>query len=263
MGHIILKDSSKLKLAEGVDIKPQKTGEHPTMPNFDKSYFIDNKLSDEYGFQIMIQVDNNVMSAFDYIFDNKKVIIPEVNPSLIFYSNAQMLLEKLIEYRLKLLENSPLANSIQKAIIDHKLFGHYFQYATNFIFNLQCSIENFLNYSIREHKILSKKGDVIERPNIFQKIDFGIVQVKNLDFGTYDIDQLNSVKELITLRNKIIHLKPEANTMSKYKDVYRDVLDLNYIEALNSVKEFMNFYEPNLIEECTCGKNYILDLIYD
>jgi len=263
MGHIVLKDSSKIKLAEGVEIKSQKIGQHPIMPNLDMLYFTDNKLSDDYGFQIMIQVDNHVMSAFDYIFDGKKVIIPEVNPSLIFFSNAQMLLEKLIEYRTKLLINSPLANSIENAIVDHKLFGHYFQYATNFIFNLQCAIENFLNYSIRDHEILSEKGNIIQRPNIFQKIDFGIVQVKNLDFGSHDIDKLNSVKELISLRNKIIHLKPDVNTMSKYKDVYREVLDLNYNQSLNCVKGFMNFYEPNLVEECSCGKNYILDIIYD
>jgi len=61
----------------------------------------------------------------------------------------------------------------------------------------------------------------------------------------------------IELRNKIVHLKPiKEETNTKYKDVYRSLLRFNYGYSLKTVRDYINYFEPNLIEDCNCGNEY-------
>jgi len=52
---------------------------------------------------------------------------------------------------------------------------------------------------------------------------------------------------LTHLRNEIIHLKEKQGPMASYNDVYQKVLDLDIRALINSVKSFINYYEPKLI----------------
>lgn len=49
-------------------------------------------------------------------------------------------------------------------------------------------------------------------------------------------------------RNNIIHLKPDQNlTSAKYKISFRNIIDFNYHEAIVTVENYINFYEPDLL----------------
>ncbi len=92
-------------------------------------------------------------------------------------------------------------------------------------------------------------------------MDIGILKVKSKSFQNDYQNEYNVIKDLIHLRNDIIHLKPIVeDTNTKYKKLFRRVIDFDYDYIAKAVKEYINFYEPGLVEECPCGKEYYFDL---
>lgn len=58
-----------------------------------------------------------------------------------------------------------------------------------------------------------------------------------------------TIKELKKLRDELIHLKQKRKDgMTSYDDVYQDILNLNLKKIVFSVKSFVNFYHPKLIQ---------------
>ncbi|MGZ5245371.1 MAG: hypothetical protein ACXWD4_15725 [Bacteroidia bacterium] len=47
-----------------------------------------------------------------------------------------------------------------------------------------------------------------------------------------------------------------ANGSNFYKTLFTMSLDFKYNKALQAVREFINFYEPNLIEDCDCKNSH-------
>ncbi|HJR99960.1 MAG TPA: hypothetical protein VJ780_03405, partial [Flavobacterium sp.] len=133
----------------------------------------------------------------------------------------------------------------------------YFQLTINCIINLQATLESFANRIIPEDYLyLNKFGDPVQR-TVTYKLNTVIPIIKKIDFQQRKHRKYNiCIDKLIQLRNDIIHLKPTQKTNTAYKHVYRDLLNFDYQKAILSVKTFINFYEPNLIEECACGNNY-------
>jgi hypothetical protein len=264
MIHLRLKPTQRIKTEFNI-VEESKTLEIPDQSkDLAQEYLKSEKLSDEYEMDLTLFMEDEIIYGFDYLYNGNKIIIPEINPALIFYSNAIMSFIKLNQFKKTLLENSPLVRA-SEINIDPKFFGNYFQLATNTIINLQATIENFLNNSIPDNFIiLSNNNKEIKRPNIHDKIDYGIVKLKGKNFEENSEDDYLLVKELIDLRNDIIHLKPiQEDTNTKYKKLFRRVIDFDFENGILAIKKFINFYEPNLIEECPCGKEYYYDIIYE
>lgn len=264
MIHIRLKPTQRIKtnfnaseITEGIEI-PQES------KDFAEEYMTSNLLSDDYGMDLMLFMNREVIYGFDYLHNGKKIIIPEINPALIFYSNAIMSQKHINQYKQILLDNSPTVQNIQSQNLDSKLFGKFFQLAVNCIINLQASLENFINNSIPDnYEILSNNNNVIKKPNIHDKIDFGMVKLFEKNFENNHEQEYNLLKELISLRNDIIHLKPiKEDTNTKYKSLFRKVIDFDFEKGILAAKIYINFYSPNLIEECSCGKEYYYDIVY-
>ena len=260
--HINLKPTKKheisfnpLDLAKDIDI-PKESIE------FAKEYQLSKKISDEYEQDLMIGLENEIIYGFDYLHNNDKIIIPELNPIMIFFSNAVMSHRKLIEFREELLNNSPTVKNYKKNGIDANRFGNFFRMASNCIINLQTTLESFANRLIPDdHQYLDKKGNMFD-PTIFDKLDKALPEIKKRRFKSAFKKQNILIRDLIELRNKIIHLKPaHQKTNTKYKVVYRMLLSFKYTETINAVENFINFYEPNLIEKCNCGKEFYFDVL--
>ena len=103
---------------------------------FAKEYLKSKKTSDQFDYDLMLIYDREVVFGFDFLYENQKVLIPEINPVTIFYSNAIMSHRKLLEFRHELLTTSPTAKNY-KIPLDPKKFGNFFQLASNCIVNLQ------------------------------------------------------------------------------------------------------------------------------
>lgn len=263
MVHIKLKPTQRIKADFNVSEVTDSVEITQESKDFAKEYMSSNLLAEDYGMDIVLFLENEIIYGFDYLFNGQKIVIPEINPVLIFYSNAIMSHKNLNQCRTVLLENSPTVQNLQTKL-DSKLFGKYFQLAANCIINSQATIENFINNSIPDNfEIFSNNGKVIKRPNIHDKIDYGIVKIYEKSFEENHEKEYQLVKELIDIRNDIIHLKPDKEiTNTKYKNLFRRVIDFNFEDGILAVKCFINFYSPNLIEECPCGKEYYYDIIY-
>jgi len=124
-----------------------------------------NKLSDDLGYDLLMEYDDSVTYGFDIEYKKKKILIPELNPSVIFYSNAIMFHRSLVKSKNNLLDNSPTLKNFSTPT-DLELFGTFFQYAVNCIINLQATVESFVN---REIPLDYNFGD--RDPTIFYKLD--------------------------------------------------------------------------------------------
>ena len=57
-------------------------------------------------------------------------------------------------------------------------------------------------------------------------------------------------------RNDIIHTKPKKDAVLWYDNLIKKSLNFKYLETLNAVAKFMNFYKTDYIIECDCGKDF-------
>lgn len=228
---------------------------------FAKKYQNSKKHSDEFEQDLIIGFENEFVYGFDYFYNDDKIIIPELNPVMIFYSNALMSHRKLIMFRNELLINSPTIKNYKKHNIDPNKFGDFFRMATNCIVNLQSTLESFVNRMIPDEHLFLDKNEIPFEPTIFHKLDKALPVIKKRRFKSKFKKHNNQIRLLIELRNELIHLNPtQENTNTKYKVVYRKMLKFDYTQAIIAVENFVNFYEPNLIEHCSCGKEFYFDV---
>lgn len=105
--HIKLKFTKEVKL----DFKMSELVNNITLPKsnevFSKDYKNSKKLSDDYDKDLIIALDDRVIFGFDYAYNGDKIIIPEIIPTTIFYSNAIMSHFKIQAFKEKLLKESP------------------------------------------------------------------------------------------------------------------------------------------------------------
>jgi len=221
-------------------------------------YIKSKKLDDESGFDSMMLFDRKVIFSFDYLHNNQKLEIPELNPVLIFYTNALRSLRNTINSRDELLKNSPKVGEGSTSI-NISDFGNFFAYASNCIINLQAALESFANSQIPYERFLNEDDEFIER-SISHKLFTMIPAEKGFRVKK---PHPNVIEDLIQLRNKIIHLKPQQETNTGYKNVYRKLLKFDYERAVRSTRLFINHYQTKLIEDCECGKEffYVLNSI--
>ena len=262
MNHIKLK--STIKLTPNFDIcKVTKGMELPLKSeSFIEEYLNSTKISDEYDADLFLIVDDSIIAAFDYLYKGKKLAIPEVNPVMIFYSNALMTHKKLKEFKERLFEFSPEINQVGIKV-NLNYFSDYFLLASNCIVNLQSAIECFINQIIPANYVYftSKGSRLKRRPTIHEKIDVAVVKIKKINFKASYEQEYALIKKLVDLRNDIIHLKPTSEkTNTKYKDLFRRVVDFDFENTTIAVKKYINFYESNLIENCSCGKDIFYDI---
>lgn len=257
MGHIKLKPTIQFEInfhpSELDDIIiPEESKE------IARDYVKSKKLSEN---DIMIMMDNKIIYGYDYLYQNKKLILPEVNPVTIFYSNAIMSSGLLQNYKETLLsEASVVGKNGQMIDLNHS--GAFFQLAINCIVNLQATLESFANVVIpHDYLFTDSLGNPII-PTISHKLNTSIPEIRNINFKTKFKRYCKHIDALIQLRNNIIHLKPvEQTTNTVYKNVYRQLLNFDYHKTIIVVSTFVNFYEPDLLSECGCGNDFSYDII--
>ncbi len=258
MGHIKLKPSKEFKLKfDPKELKGIKIPEESKA--FIREYIKSDKLSDDHDLDIMVILEDRITFGFDYLFAKTKRLVIEINPVTVFYSNAIMSSGMLQHYRNSFLSQSQEISQIGKvnASIDLNHAGFYFQLAINCVINLQSALESFANRIIPEnYPYLDKSGNPFN-PTVAYKLFNAVPNIKRIDFRQRKHKKFNIIiDKLIKLRNDIIHLKPSGKTNTGYKGVYRDLLNFDFTRAILAVKTFINFYEINLIEECSCGNDF-------
>lgn len=222
-----------------------------------KKYLKSNELNE--GSMILMSEDN-IVYGFDFLYGNEKFIVQEINPVTVFYSNAVMCHRLLVQTRHDFIANCPKVRGSHTVYTDPADFANFFQTAVNMIINMQATVESFANRMIPQgFEFTDIHGRPFE-PSIAYKINSALPELKGKKFKANHGRESNYLRQLIELRNAIVHLKPAGDANSAYKLVYRKLINFKYLETLKAVKLFVNFYEDGLIEECPCQKEFFYNI---
>lgn len=257
MGHIKIKPSLKIDVNFDINEVLKNANYSKESKSLISSYMNSEKFAEHYDYDLLLQTDNSLIAGFEYLYNNKKVFMQEVNPITIYYSNAVMSSYLIEDYKSICLEKAT------KGKISGHAFGNFFQLAFNCIINLQTSIESFLNYILNEHRyVFYDKNNRIRKASIHEKIEIALPEITKKVFKDEYAFQYMSIKKLIVLRNEMIHLQPDKeDTNTKYKIPYRKIIDFDFAETIDAVKIFLNYHKENLIEECGCGKDFYFEIM--
>ena len=128
---------------------------------------------------------------------------------------------------------------------------------------LMTSIESFVNQKLDPNLTYSKcEGNKFHRVYNYHLIQRWVPLSEKIS-EILDIQQKKSFKQkfplkqqylenLKILRDLIVHTKA-GEKPDAYDELYRKALEFNFLDTIQVVKDFINFYEENLVEPCSCG----------
>lgn len=112
------------------------------------------------------------------------------------------------------------------------------------------------------HKETPSKTEVYNKAQIERFLAFDIKITKVLEevtgknYSTKYSREYNYITNLKRFRDAIIHTKKNTKGRTPYEHLFRESFAFKYEPTLHAVRDFINFYSPNLIEECDCGKDF-------
>jgi len=230
--------------------------------NVPDDVFSNIKFKDVKGYNaIQLMQDGEVIFSFFYNDNGNACTIPLANPVLIYFNIAQSYLKNISSRRddlLRLFRNKKDLN--EDAM---KIFYEFFGLTSSFIVMLMTSIEAFVNQHIdkdyKYEKLEQKKylkvydyGQILRWISLEDKIE-DILNVKySKDFADKFPNRYVHFKNLKELRDQIVHTK-EGQNHQGYIELFRKTLNFKFNDSIEAARDFMNYYEPNLIEPCPCG----------
>lgn len=209
-----------------------------------------------------ITTEQKLIQGFFYELDFKKYPIPEPDPIIIYFSNAQGFLNAINEEREKLFNELKKGNFSVGNILNN-MFSFY-GYVVNFTSSLFDSLEAFVNSKIpKDYRFKNPKraGKIMNKYQIIRYVSFEDKVKRNLteifedkNFAVEKSHLFENIKNLKKLRDDITHAKADLDyDVNYYEKLFTEALNFDYIKAINSAKDFINYYEENLIEPCDCG----------
>lgn len=213
---------------------------------------------------LMFYESGEVVHTFFFNENGKHCSIPLANPVLIYFNVAQSTLRNIHTLRNELLGLfGPELKVNEKAM---NLFFDFFGVASTFVIQLMTALEALVNQCIPDEYTYSKSdsGKCIKSYNkeqiqrwitLSEKISKVLYEITQSSFALSHPTKQVFINNLQELRDDIVHTKL-GKGYEAYSDLYKKVLKFKYNETILAVLDFINFYKPNLIEPCTCGKDF-------
>lgn len=207
---------------------------------------------------------NEIIKCFQYKAKSESLMIPEPDPVLIYFNTAQINC-RIIEpkgSRKTLMES--LSKFKDMTPIMHNLYD-FFSHSSSFAVFCFMAMESLVNkvipdgHSIRNvMKTKTEEYDVqqIQQMDFMKKVKEILPAVTNKSFWKDHPGQYQLLHELKVFRDEVVHTKKQINGSTYYQDLFVTALNFDYVETLESVRDFINYYEPNLVEECSCGADF-------
>lgn len=77
----------------------------------------------------------------------------------------------------------------------------------------------------------------------------------NKNFAKTKSHLYENILLLKKLRDNITHAKADIEyDVNYYEKLFTETLDFDFLKAIESAKDLINFYETDLIEPCECGQ---------
>jgi hypothetical protein len=210
----------------------------------------------------ILTTEQKFIQGFFYELNSVKYPIPEPNPIIIYFSNAQGFLNVINEEREKLFTELKTENFSVGNILNY-MFGFY-GCVVNYSSSLFDSLEAFVNSKIpkdfkcenpkRRGKIMNKY-EIIRHTSFEEKVKTNMTKIYNgKNFAIEKGHLFDNIMKLKKLRDNITHAKADLNSeVNYYEKLFTEALNFDYLKAIESARDFINYYEENLIEPCDCG----------
>lgn len=229
---------------------------------------IADKRMDGY-FAYAFTEDNKMVQTFKYENEGKIYLIPEPDPIVIYFDTA-LHYHKTIKSR-----RDELFSKLSADYKDfHAVNGDFYWYysnASNFIIFLFLSLEAFINKSIPadfeyRRKIQNKRIELFDKLQIQRHIEFlekikkvipQVPQFEGKNFVGEFTHKYDLIKDLKNFRDEIVHTKSfeGLDTNNFYEGLFVRSLNFDYDKVLLASRDYINYHQENLIEECQCGKD--------
>lgn len=211
---------------------------------------------------VMLRTDSNkIIQSFQYLSDGNNYYIPEPDLILIYFNYAYFCYKSISDSRKKLLKE--LNGSTMNEDIINTLYSH-FGNCTTFVFSLFTLIEGFINRTLHEdyeYEEVTKRSTTIYNKEQIQrhikfetKIQIILPKITKKNFSLAFPQKFKHIKQLWEFRDMIVHPKTVTTGITPHDYIYIIALNFKYSETIYAVKDFVNYYNNDiLIEECDCG----------
>jgi hypothetical protein len=261
MKHVKKKFIRQINIEKGTANELVRSNKNVVIPdNINFENYVPHAISDS----------DLVIQSFFYELNGNRTTIYEPNPIVIYFHSGQSLLAECDRLRKELFIEITPPNPPDFGKVLNQMFGFYYC-ASNIISSFFCSMEAFMNSKINEAmeedfkidiqasgaKISYDKKKILREMSFLDKIKIIMPKICSKNFAQKQSHIYADIKELKRFRDNIIHAKPNLKfEVNYYDELYTQALNFDYFKIAESVKSFINFYEPNLIEQCDCGNNY-------
>lgn len=185
-------------------------------------------------------------------------MIPEPEPSILYFTNAEDKLNELLEIQSTLIESNLTTNNFSD--LSHT-FYNFFQLSSDYIINLFTSIEAFNNSLIPDDFSIKIKRKNYDKERTQRSMDFlnkikkAIPQIINKSFIIDNPKKYEFLLEIKHLRDNVVHTKNmQSGFPASYRELYKSYLNFDFKKSYEVTKDYFNFYKENWIENCNCGR---------
>lgn len=221
-------------------------------------------LKDRDGSYTLIQTEKDILiGGFVHNVGGKNYAFPIPDLTLVYFDYAQKSVKVIESKKKQLLEKVDLSLKLSEPAIN-EIFSFY-SVTSGFIIFLFTSIESFANSLLpADYKFIRKsksKTEVYDQFQIQEHLDFKtkitkvLSDISKKDFFISQTKTNQMIWSLKEFRDSIIHTKHNPNPFDAHK-LIKKALTFKYMQTLDSVAKFMNFYKPDYIVECDCGNEY-------
>lgn len=213
----------------------------------------------------LLMESGEMLRSFFYNDNGTICTIPLANPVLIYFNSAQANLRNIDYAKKELLKQFKDSNDTINENSLH-LFYNFFGLTSGFIVLLMTALEAFINQKLKVNEQYEKSEGkkfikVYDHHQIQRWVPFEekITEILNKQTGKnfskhYPPRQIH-IDNLKNLRDDIIHTKKGA-AYDNYTDLFKKSLSFKFNDAIEAVRDFINYYEPNLIEPCPCNSDF-------
>jgi hypothetical protein len=224
----------------------------------------EQKMAGMYG---MVLTDTNELyQTFKYEKDGKIFMLPEPDPVVIYFDTARYNFHEVTKMRVELFKQSSHFGKDLVASMGN--FYHYYANASSFAIYLFFALEAFINKMIPKdfeyrRKIQDKKTELFDKFQVQRSIEFPekmkdiIPEITGKNFVNDFTHKYEQIKKLKIFRDEVVHTKSfEADKVPNfYEQLYVMSLDFDFEKTLYYVRDYINYYQSDLIEECNCGRD--------
>ena len=215
--------------------------------------------------QVAFVVSENdyVVQAFQFRENGKTRFIPEPDQVLIYFNSAYNCWKQISVLKTSLLDKTEPAGQMNEGTENeiYNLFGQ----TSGFIIFLFSAIEAFLNRMIPnefEYKEERKnRTEVYDKFQIQRHLSFDVKYSKILpeitgkDFKTNFPQKHTILWNLKEFRDDLIHPKQDQ-AHNSYEQISKKALKFKFEKTLEVVRDYLNYYQTDLIVECKCGHDF-------